>query len=341
MKKIINKSFVLPVLVVALGSVLAGQVAASAAPPQLMITPSGANVLLSWPASATGFHLESTTNLNPTVVWTSNSTPPVLVNGKFTVTNPIADAERFYRLSALGQNLTVTNGLALWLAADSGIATNSGGLVSAWSDQSGEGHSGSQASSGGQPAFLPNQLNGLPVVHFSGGQFFSLAGQVLTSQTFTVFAMTRDQRTDTNFRELISNWDNTTGNQLTSMFLGTTALNPVRVRFTDNFGGADQGQTGVGIVSNPTNFFILTAVSGATTVALYQNTTNIAFNASPLTPRNLGGGYVVGRQGTGTFDEYWHGDIAELIVFNRELTATELNQVWQYLAAKYGAAFAR
>jgi hypothetical protein len=242
--------------------------------------------------------------------------------------------------TALAQQLTVTNGLALWLAADSGVTTNAGGLVSAWSDQSLAGHSASQASSGSQPTFLTNQLNGLPVVHFAGGQFFTLAGQVITSQTFTVVAMTRDQRTDTNFRELISNWDNTTANQVTSVFFGTTALNPVRARFTDNFGGADQGQAGVGIVSNPSNFFIFTAVSGASSVALYQNSANIAFRASPLTARNLGGGYVVGRQGTGTFDEYWHGDIAELIVFNRELTGSELNQVWQYLAARYGAGFA-
>lgn len=241
--------------------------------------------------------------------------------------------------TALALNLTVTNGLALWLAGDSGVTTNAGGLVSAWSDQSGMGHSGSQSSSGSQPAFLPNQLNGLPVVRFTVGQFFSLAGQVITSQTFTVVAMTRDQRTDTNFRELISNWDNTTGNQVTSVFFGTTALNPVRVRFTDNFGGADQGQTGVGIVSNPSDFSIFTGVSGASSVAIYQNTTNIAFRASPLTARNLGGGYVLGRQGTGTFDEYWHGDIAEFIVFNRELASSELNQVWQYLEAKYGPGF--
>src|SRR5215831_8015184 len=100
--------------------------------------------------------------------------------------------------TALAQNLPVTNGLALWLAADSGVTTNASGLVSGWTDQSGQGHSASQASSGAQPAILAKQLNSLPVVHFTGGQFFSLAGQVITSQTFTVVAMTRDERTDTN-----------------------------------------------------------------------------------------------------------------------------------------------
>jgi uncharacterized repeat protein (TIGR03803 family) len=69
------------------------------APPQLTIIPSGANVILTWPTNATGFTLQSTTNLASSAVWTTNSPAPVVVNGQNTVTNPISGAQQFYRLS--------------------------------------------------------------------------------------------------------------------------------------------------------------------------------------------------------------------------------------------------
>jgi hypothetical protein len=61
----------------------------------------------------------------------------------------------------------------------------------------------------------------------------------------------------------------------------------------------------------------------------------IASRGTPLIWRKLDGlPYVVGRQGS-LNGEYWRGDIAELLVYNRELPAGELAQVWQYLGDKY------
>jgi hypothetical protein len=68
-------------------------------PVQLTIIQSGANVVLSWPAYAVGFTLQSTTSLAPPAVWITNSSPPVLVNGQNTVTNPITGTQVFFRLS--------------------------------------------------------------------------------------------------------------------------------------------------------------------------------------------------------------------------------------------------
>jgi uncharacterized repeat protein (TIGR03803 family) len=59
--------------------------------PQLTITLSETNVVLTWPANASDFVLQSTTNL-VSAVWTST-------NGQNTVTNSISDQQRFYRLS--------------------------------------------------------------------------------------------------------------------------------------------------------------------------------------------------------------------------------------------------
>jgi uncharacterized repeat protein (TIGR03803 family) len=60
--------------------------------PLLTITCSGSNVILSWPDAATGFRLQSTTNLVAPLVWTT-------VSGQFAVTNQMTDTQRFYRLA--------------------------------------------------------------------------------------------------------------------------------------------------------------------------------------------------------------------------------------------------
>jgi uncharacterized repeat protein (TIGR03803 family) len=68
-------------------------------PPQLALAPLGGNLILSWPADATGFTLQSTTNLGPSAVWTTNLPPPIVVTGQYVVTNPVSGAQQFFRLS--------------------------------------------------------------------------------------------------------------------------------------------------------------------------------------------------------------------------------------------------
>jgi uncharacterized repeat protein (TIGR03803 family) len=62
----------------------------SVSPPQLAINLSGTNVILTW--SATGFNLQSTTNLVSPILWTP-------ISGQNAVTNPISGTQMFYRLS--------------------------------------------------------------------------------------------------------------------------------------------------------------------------------------------------------------------------------------------------
>jgi uncharacterized repeat protein (TIGR03803 family) len=71
----------------------------SVSAPQLTITPSGANFILTWPTNAAGFSLKFTTNLGSSDLWTTVSPEPTIVNGENTVTDPISDTGRFYRLS--------------------------------------------------------------------------------------------------------------------------------------------------------------------------------------------------------------------------------------------------
>jgi len=51
-------------------------------PPQLTIIPYAANVILTWPANAAGFTLQSTTNLVSPAVWRTVSPAPVVIGGQ-------------------------------------------------------------------------------------------------------------------------------------------------------------------------------------------------------------------------------------------------------------------
>ncbi len=72
--------------------------------PQLTIIPSGPYVILAWPTtynefSYAGYTLQSTTNLGSSAVWTTNSSPPVVIGGENVVINTISGRQQFYRLS--------------------------------------------------------------------------------------------------------------------------------------------------------------------------------------------------------------------------------------------------
>jgi hypothetical protein len=70
---------------------------ASAAPPELSIVLSGANVVVSWPASTAGVVLQQTSELNPPN-WTAVGNTPLSLNGQNQVTLSATD-KMFFRLA--------------------------------------------------------------------------------------------------------------------------------------------------------------------------------------------------------------------------------------------------
>jgi hypothetical protein len=65
----------------------------------LNIQLAGSNAVLSWTTNAPGFNLASSPNLGAAAAWSTNGLPsPVVVNGQNVVTNPVAGAQRYYRL---------------------------------------------------------------------------------------------------------------------------------------------------------------------------------------------------------------------------------------------------
>jgi len=69
-----------------------------AARPRLSITRDGADVLLSWPETATNYFLEQSLAVGPPANWQSNSIPPAVGGGQKSVRQAIGGTNRFFRL---------------------------------------------------------------------------------------------------------------------------------------------------------------------------------------------------------------------------------------------------
>lgn len=76
-----------------------GTVFSLSLPVELTIALAGTNVVLTWPVNTNGFVLQSTTSLTPPASWSTVSPAPTVVGAENVVTNAVAGAQMFYRLS--------------------------------------------------------------------------------------------------------------------------------------------------------------------------------------------------------------------------------------------------
>lgn len=231
----------------------------------------------------------------------------------------------------------VTTGLKLWLDATQGVTT-SGSTVTAWGDQSGNGHDGTYTS--GAPQFIPVAIHGLPAIAFNGsGDYFELAGgQVLSTDSFTIFAVAVDAGSpDGGPREIYSNWD--AANSWGSQFIGTdfgTGSNRT-IRFTDGLSADD-------VLTSPGSPFITYGVyTSGVNADVYLDGALVGSNpqnSDPADVLNPNGQRIIttpsfiGRQGSFT-GEYWQGYIAEVLVYDGALSPDDQAAVAAYLEAKW------
>jgi hypothetical protein len=68
-------------------------------PPSLQAQAYGGNVVVTWPVSANGYALESSTSLTGTNAWVAVTNVPAIVNSQYTVTNTMSAGSQFYRLN--------------------------------------------------------------------------------------------------------------------------------------------------------------------------------------------------------------------------------------------------
>lgn len=213
------------------------------------------------------------------------------------------------------------SGLSLWLdASDTDTIIESGGSVSQWNDKSGNENHITQATGANQPTTGTRSLNSLNSIDFNGSSDFMIAPTALNSLSNsenTVFVvMATDVSTNQNIflgdnsgnTFSISVWNsgkNTYFNNFYTDFSYTTLLNSPSVNVGLKSGGIAQ---------------------------LYSNG-EIAIPADAI-DFSVSGNIYIGRNATGA-TSYFNGGLSEVLMYNRALSASEINMVSNYLYAKY------
>ena len=218
-------------------------------------------------------------------------------------------------------DLPVKNGLVMWMDAadDTTFSYSSGTVVSQWRDKSGLNNHTSQATVLNQPSRSTAQ-NSRKIVTFDGtNDSLSTSNSLDLSVTHTIFAIA-SQTTGTEDAGLVS-INNSLNNGLT-LHNGST--------YYGYYGDGSKHATSA--ITTSTSYIFTKVFKGtsSTTRQVYLNGTS-ATTTGVIANSDASGVIRLGQQST-----YLNGTIAEVIIFNRELTATELKQVHTYLGQKWG-----
>jgi hypothetical protein len=209
---------------------------------------------------------------------------------------------------------TVTDGLVL--ALDAGNTKSYPGSGTTWTDLSGRGNTGTltngptySSSNGGSLIF--DGTNDYSTTGTSGFSFGSSAG------TLSAWAKTN---TLSNIGWIVSYGS---PNASQSRFIGI-------FNTTYYFGGYGNDITASGVPLN--TWFNMVGVYDGTNASMYINGVLVS-GPTAKTWNTVASNSQVGRQTNG--GEYWNGNVAQVQIYNRALTAQEISQNYNALKSRY------
>lgn len=241
------------------------------------------------------------------------------------------------------QTLTVTNTLKLWLKADAGV-TQSGGSVSAWADQSGNGFNSVAPNAGAEPTFVASDplLAGKPTLRFDGSSDYLQNTTFNSLQNVTGFTAFWIARPDT-----------ITPNQFV-FESPNDASRSATYQFSSNFGflyaggdaqaGGSYGQYAPGGGYTTAYTMAETVYDGtqstdATRLRGFTNAVPVTFSAIiggiPSSIVSTYSGYTAGARHLNA-NTFYDGDLAEVLIYDTTLSTTDRRSVEEYIFAKYG-----
>ncbi|WP_066406714.1 T9SS type A sorting domain-containing protein [Flavisolibacter tropicus] len=229
-----------------------------------------------------------------------------------------------------------TSSLKVWLRADKNAYTNAGVTAAAngqavqqWNDQSGSNLYARQTDAVAlKPTYKASFSNGQPALSFANNQLvvpFDISPAV--TPNFTVFAVA-SHKTALRVKSKLFGHDN-------GGYDRTIGFDDRATKKFTYFSGSSVGDFSDQPVANTP--FLITANYTTTTFSGWMNGAQEVSGASVSNGAGVnyfGIGNLTGTAGSGA--EYWNGDIAEFILFNRSVTKAERILVENYLSAKYG-----
>jgi hypothetical protein len=235
------------------------------------------------------------------------------------------------------------SGCVLWLKADGNVynrgttQATDGQTVETWADASASNATVTQSTSDARPTFKANIVNGSkPVLRFTGntGQdFFECTTNIFSGATagtcFVVLAQTLDPPTA----------DNSTGPAVGNFGSASGGSPSDHSSWTDGSIYDGFGSTGRKSVGNPSTnlatWHLRSARSATSDYKFFINGTQFYTTGSNTVGFRSSSPYGwIGRAVGTTF--FFNGDVAEVLMYNSALGATDREAVEDYLGTKYG-----
>ena len=236
---------------------------------------------------------------------------------------------------------TDMSGLTLWLKADT-MSHPDATAIATWPDSSGNGRNFTNGTGAAQPIFVTNFLNGLPVVSFDGNdnleRTFDSGINTVNLSVFLLYnpATTASGSCPFSTRDSSSGlrgvWLCTGINNLFTSAFGTDALGP----------NWNYLHSVTPISAN--NWFLAEAHIDAQAISVSQNAVQQSqvsrlavtyLEPLPASTRSA----RIGSTGELSATSYFSGKIAEVILFNRSLSANEQQSIRCYLKKKYALSY--
>ncbi|HTB79777.1 MAG TPA: fibronectin type III domain-containing protein [Opitutaceae bacterium] len=231
---------------------------------------------------------------------------------------------------ALGRNPLVPDpdaflygfgGLRVYLRSDAGVSADGTGLVSTWHDLSGHSPANDafQTDASQQPQLVAGAFNGHPLLHFNGSSDALRLPDAMNSATAgEIFIVTRV----TGF--------NGAANGLCHFGTGDATA------YGEGIVWDDFGTASVGSYHGPDSSLVTQCHIYNSSLAA-DGTSILRFNGREW--RHLTGQTISFRSdpllGSDWFNEWYNGDIAEVIAYDHPLTDAQRDSVYQYLTGKY------
>lgn len=235
--------------------------------------------------------------------------------------------------------------LDLWLKADSGVYQNAGtdlagngDRVQQWNDQSGNNRHLIQSTSARRPRFIESALNGQPVIRFSSSarNYLGPLSDNLFLGDYTIFIVAYGSGSSQDFMAY-------TFSGLHGLLLETSTSRRLRFLHRNTLGVSGGNSLIAASTRSSSRCQVLSFSRGRVPGGRQQFWINGSDNRAIAATDNYftgTGTLVLGRLGAAINSRYLNGDMAEVIVFDRELNRAERIIVENYLAAKYGLSLA-
>lgn len=226
-----------------------------------------------------------------------------------------------------------TQGLQQWLRSESAQSQFVGG-VSIWPDESGSGHDATQTVPANQPFGVQADGNACKTAfEFFGNQFFNFNLPIDGWSQMTVFLVAKSA-VDPLSGSYSSDAAAILWNENASW--GNTFVTPYQADVSFRFGTTQVNNQPIYTRPVPIgqDFTITRAVHNGSTDSLYVNGLLALSQGSKNSALNgmTGTGYI----GRGINNTFFNGEISEILVYNRVLSANEAASVESYLRNKFG-----